>query len=320
MIPCALGFLLFGIALAVGLKLLPRPQTPQDASEQALVERAPDAEDAALLRFAGSLAEKERFFLRMGLARPAFVRAADTLQIFSASLRTPLFRMPVLVGVYCQQRPVKAELLQLFWEEVNSRSEIVAGLVLTLGEFGPEARELMRLVRLFPIEGPRLARLLRDPTASDEENPVPEQPVRIRAAGVILARRSPAGVQLLLLKNARHNTWGFPKGHLDPGEDALAGALRELQEEVGWAPTAVVPEFCSRSRYRLPASAGSVAGQTKEVVYYLSFVPEHWQVELSPEHVEFSWQSVAETRERVGFPSTQAVVEAVAAFLEESET
>lgn len=30
-----------------------------------------------------------------------------------------------------------------------------------------------------------------------------------------------------------HNNWGFPKGHLEDGENAYQAALREIKEEVG---------------------------------------------------------------------------------------
>ena len=37
---------------------------------------------------------------------------------------------------------------------------------------------------------------------------------------------------VLLIRDAYHN-WGFPKGHLEDGEDAAAAALREIAEETG---------------------------------------------------------------------------------------
>jgi 8-oxo-dGTP pyrophosphatase MutT (NUDIX family) len=42
--------------------------------------------------------------------------------------------------------------------------------------------------------------------------------------------------QYLLIENRRHN-WGFPKGHVEPGEDEHATASREIYEETGLSPT-----------------------------------------------------------------------------------
>src|SRR5262249_52902500 len=65
------------------------------------------------------------------------------------------------------------------------------------------------------------------------------------SAGILLVRRSPAALQLLLVHPggpfwARKDdgAWSIPKGEPKPGEDPLAAAKREFQEETG----GVVPE------------------------------------------------------------------------------
>ena len=40
------------------------------------------------------------------------------------------------------------------------------------------------------------------------------------------------GGRVLVIRQ-RNGSWVFPKGHLDPGEDHLAAALREVEEEAG---------------------------------------------------------------------------------------
>jgi 8-oxo-dGTP pyrophosphatase MutT (NUDIX family) len=49
------------------------------------------------------------------------------------------------------------------------------------------------------------------------------------SAGVVVLRRSPVGWRLLLLRAYRN--WDFPKGMVEPGEDPLAAARREVREE-----------------------------------------------------------------------------------------
>jgi 8-oxo-dGTP pyrophosphatase MutT (NUDIX family) len=89
------------------------------------------------------------------------------------------------------------------------------------------------------------------------------------AAGVLLWRGSAAAPRFLLLRNARHGTWGFAKGHLEPGEDLLGGALRETREETGLrlAAADLVPGFADASHYRTPA------GALKRVVLFLAAAP-----------------------------------------------
>ncbi|NTJ46902.1 DUF2213 domain-containing protein [Agrobacterium rhizogenes] len=63
-----------------------------------------------------------------------------------------------------------------------------------------------------------------------------------RAAGILYLN---AGRALLILRGADAgsfpNTWGFPAGHIEDGESPLLAAMRESQEEVGFAPNDLVP-------------------------------------------------------------------------------
>ena len=49
------------------------------------------------------------------------------------------------------------------------------------------------------------------------------------SAGVVVVRRAPAGWLFLMLRAYRN--WDFPKGVVDPGEQPLAAARREVREE-----------------------------------------------------------------------------------------
>lgn len=55
-------------------------------------------------------------------------------------------------------------------------------------------------------------------------------PVEEVSAGGVVFRRTPDGALVLVIRDAYRN-WGFPKGHVEPGEDAQAAALREIAEE-----------------------------------------------------------------------------------------
>jgi 8-oxo-dGTP pyrophosphatase MutT (NUDIX family) len=49
------------------------------------------------------------------------------------------------------------------------------------------------------------------------------------SAGVVVLRRGPVDWRFLLLRAYRN--WDFPKGMVEPGEDPLAAARREVREE-----------------------------------------------------------------------------------------
>ena len=52
----------------------------------------------------------------------------------------------------------------------------------------------------------------------------------VKSCGFLIVRGSPVKDFLLM----RHpHRWDLPKGHVDPGEDELQCAVRELEEETG---------------------------------------------------------------------------------------
>jgi 8-oxo-dGTP pyrophosphatase MutT (NUDIX family) len=57
-------------------------------------------------------------------------------------------------------------------------------------------------------------------------------PIEETSAGGVVFRRTDAGVVVLLIKDSYQN-WGFPKGHIEPGEDPAGAAAREIAEETG---------------------------------------------------------------------------------------
>ncbi|MEU9730925.1 NUDIX hydrolase [Streptomyces sp. NPDC048002] len=62
----------------------------------------------------------------------------------------------------------------------------------------------------------------------------------VRAAGCVLWRHSPVdgALEVCLVHRPKYDDWSHPKGKLKRGEDPLAGALREVAEETGYAATA----------------------------------------------------------------------------------
>ena len=110
------------------------------------------------------------------------------------------------------------------------------------------------------------------------------------SAGIIPVQDGTAGPRVLLLRAYRY--WDFPKGEIDPGEDPLAAARRELIEETGlgdidfrWGAVYIETE-----RY----------GRGKIARYYLAQVNDgEVQLPVSPElgraeHDEYRWVTPAE--------------------------
>jgi 8-oxo-dGTP pyrophosphatase MutT (NUDIX family) len=123
-----------------------------------------------------------------------------------------------------------------------------------------------------------------------------------RAAGAVVFRRSERGIRVLVLRAYRN--WDFPKGLIEPGEDALAAARREVLEETGLADLAY--PFGDEFKETLPYAGNKVAR------YYLAETDAE-KIELPvspelgrPEHHEYRWISFDEAEDLL--PPRLAVV------------
>jgi 8-oxo-dGTP pyrophosphatase MutT (NUDIX family) len=112
-----------------------------------------------------------------------------------------------------------------------------------------------------------------------------------RAAGAVVFRRTEHGVRLLVLR--AYKNWDFPKGLLEPGEDDLAAARREVFEETGLREI----EFADEYKETLPYAGGKIAryylAETAEAKIELPVSPELGR----PEHHEYRWVSFDEAED-----------------------
>lgn len=83
-----------------------------------------------------------------------------------------------------------------------------------------------------------------------------------KSCGAVIFTRVDGTIQYVLAQ-ARKGHYGFPKGHMEPGETEKDTALREIYEEVGLRPT-FIEGFREISEYRLPRT-----NIQKQVVFFL---------------------------------------------------
>ncbi len=132
-----------------------------------------------------------------------------------------------------------------------------------------------------------------------------------RAAGIILFRERHGDRQYLLIKNRGGGHWGFPKGHIEPGEDEATAALREVREEVGIHHVELIPGFVERDRYTFLRRGRPV---NKELVLFLAYSPEDGAPSL-PEIEAMEWVPFPQALERLTYPEQREVLRKAEDFL-----
>lgn len=120
-------------------------------------------------------------------------------------------------------------------------------------------------------------------------------------AGAIAVRHR-AGTPEVFIVRAKKNPahWIFPKGHIDPGEDAPAAAVRELREEGG---------VIGRAGDRVGISTFTLGAREVQVSYYLVWFERDGEAD---EDRERAWLTFDEARARLTFDDARAFLDAIA--------
>ncbi|KQN26399.1 RNA pyrophosphohydrolase [Sphingomonas sp. Leaf33] len=120
--------------------------------------------------------------------------------------------------------------------------------------------------------------------------------------------------------------WQMPQGGIDPGEDALAAAIREVGEETGIAPEhlTLIAEASEELRYDLPEDLvgklwqGKWRGQ-RQRWFLFAFTGTDADVDIQTAHPEFrawKWADPAELPDMI-VPFKRALYEDVIAAFDE---
>lgn len=108
--------------------------------------------------------------------------------------------------------------------------------------------------------------------------------VSFSAGGVVL---DPQG--RVLVVNQNNNSWSLPKGHLDPGEDALTAARREIREESGVEELELLKELGTYERPRLGLRGGDDPAERKRITLFLFRTGQTALKPLDPQNPEARW-------------------------------
>lgn len=147
------------------------------------------------------------------------------------------------------------------------------------------------------------------------------------SAGIILYRRRGDELEVLLVhpggpfwRNRDEGAWMIPKGMVETGEEPVAAALREFEEELGARP-AGTPLFLRRVRqsggkwveaFALEGELDADAISSNQFV--VEYPPKSGNFRSFPEVDRAAWFALPEARVKM-LPSQRPILEALEALL-----
>ncbi|MBM3192094.1 MAG: NUDIX domain-containing protein [Chlamydiae bacterium] len=118
-----------------------------------------------------------------------------------------------------------------------------------------------------------------------------------KAYGIIPVIKKDKEWLVFLLKHRRDEFWGFPKGHLESGEEPLQAAQRELYEETKLSVIKLLREEPFTEEYIFQQENNYVE---KTVYFYLASVTEAFEVD-GQEVLEGVWLTLDKAKEKISF-------------------
>jgi ADP-ribose pyrophosphatase YjhB (NUDIX family) len=106
-----------------------------------------------------------------------------------------------------------------------------------------------------------------------------------RSAGGVVTN----GDGKILVVSQRGTSWSLPKGHIDPGEDALTAAKREIAEESGIGELELIGELGTYQRYRIGVNGQEDRSELKSITMFLFKTNENTLKPTDPDNPEARW-------------------------------
>jgi len=125
--------------------------------------------------------------------------------------------------------------------------------------------------------------------------------VTVTAGGVVLN-----GQGSVLVVNQRGSTWSLPKGHVDPGEEPLEAAIREIREESGVSELQFLGSLGAFGRYKIGQDLKDDKSEWKVMLFFLFRTDQNALKPQDPHNPEARWVHPDEVAKLLTHPKDKA--------------
>lgn len=131
------------------------------------------------------------------------------------------------------------------------------------------------------------------------------------SCGAIVYREIHGETRFLLIKNKRSANWGFPKGHMERGENEKETAYREVLEETG-IRVEFLPDFRYKSEYSIQNRI------EKKVIIFLATTKDTSTIIQKEEIEEYLWLKYDKAMNSLKFPNDKFLLTKAREYLEKN--
>jgi 8-oxo-dGTP pyrophosphatase MutT (NUDIX family) len=127
----------------------------------------------------------------------------------------------------------------------------------------------------------------------------------------MLRTRSAGGVVLnsegkVLVVSQHGTSWSLPKGHIDPGEDPLSAAKREIYEESGINDLQLIRELGTYERHKIGIDGTDDRSELKTITMYLFRTDQHALQPTDPHNPEARWLPKSQVASLLSHPNDKS--------------
>ena len=126
-------------------------------------------------------------------------------------------------------------------------------------------------------------------------------------------------ILFLLVYSKRNSEWGFPKGHVEPGETETETAKREIKEETGISETEFVKGFRCVDTYKIKGTLSTTKNRIidKKVIYYLARTSEEFKGSVDDEIGQHEWLEYTKATEHLKYENQKKLLKEAYLFIKE---
>ena len=130
--------------------------------------------------------------------------------------------------------------------------------------------------------------------------------VTVTAGGVFINRQG-----RVLIVNQRGNSWSLPKGHVDPGEEPLAAAIREIAEESGISSLDLISTLGAYGRYKIGLDIKDDKSEWKVLLFFLFKTSQNDLSPRDPHNPQARWVDPDEAEDLLTHPRDKAFFKSI---------